>query len=108
MVSSPARRPTDRPPAPVPPGFEQFFQIYWSKGNNPAAIELKLFEMAEDHLVQLHVALAHQHWGFTYTVGWAALNRAYVEINDEDTKLNEKTGAAGTGGEARREKHEPA
>jgi len=79
-----------KPPVPVPPGFEQFFQIYWSKGNNPAAIELKLFEMAEDHLVQLHVALAHQHWGFTYTVGWAAMNRAYVEIMDEDTKLKEK------------------
>jgi hydroxylamine dehydrogenase len=79
-----------KPPPPVPPGFEQFFQIYWSKGNNPAAIELKLFEMAEDHLVQLHVALAHQHWGFTYTVGWAAMNRAYVEINDEDTKLKEQ------------------
>ena len=79
-----------KPPAPVPPGFEQFFQIYWSKGNNPAAIELKLFEMAEDHLVQLHVSLAHQNWGFTYTVGWAALNRAYVEIMDEDTKLKEK------------------
>ena len=44
------------PPKPVPNGFEQFFQIYWSKGNNPAAIELKLFEMAEDHLVQLHVS----------------------------------------------------
>ena len=79
-----------KPPAPVPPGFEQFFQIYWSKGNNPAAIELKLFEMAEDHLVQLHVSLAHQNWGFTYTVGWAAMNRAYVEIMDEDTKLKEK------------------
>ena len=79
-----------KPPAPIPPGFEQFFQIYWSKGNNPAAIELKLFEMAEDHLVQLHVSLAHQNWGFTYTVGWAAMNRAYVEIMDEDTKLKEK------------------
>jgi hydroxylamine dehydrogenase len=79
-----------KPPAPVPPGFEQFFQIYWSKGNNPAAIELRLFEMAEDHLVQLHVGLSHQHWGFTYTVGWAALNRGYVEIMDEDTKLKEK------------------
>jgi hydroxylamine dehydrogenase len=78
------------PPPPVPDGFEQFFQIYWSKGNNPAAIELKLFEMAEDHLVQLHVSLAHQYWGYTYTVGWAAMNRAYVEINDEDTKLKEK------------------
>src|SRR5574337_115942 len=31
-------------------GFEKFFQIYWSKGNNPAANELRLFEMAEDHL----------------------------------------------------------
>jgi hydroxylamine dehydrogenase len=46
--------------------------------------------MAEDHLVQLHVGLAHQHWGFTYTVGWAALNRGYVEIMDEDTKLKER------------------
>ncbi|MGQ0666101.1 MAG: hydroxylamine reductase, partial [Nitrospiraceae bacterium] len=77
------------PPAPVKDGFEQFFQIYWSKGNNPAANELKLFEMAEDHLVQLHVALAHQYWGYTYTVGWAAMNRAYVEIMDEDTRLKE-------------------
>ena len=82
------------PPAPVPDMFEQFYEIYWSKGNNPAAIELKLFEMAEDHLVQLHVALAHQHWGFTYTVGWAAMNRAYVEIMDEDTKLKEKMALA--------------
>ncbi len=78
------------PPKPVPDGFEQFFQIYWSKGNNPAAIELKLFEMAEDHLVQLHVSLAHQHWGFTYTSVGPRLNRAYVEIMDEDTKLKEK------------------
>ena len=64
--------------------------------------------MAEDHLVQLHVGLAHQHWGFTYTVGWAALNRAYVEIMDEDTKLKEKDGVAGTGAQARGEPHEPA
>jgi hydroxylamine dehydrogenase len=77
------------PPPPVKDGFEQFFQIYWSKGNNPASMELKLFEMAEDHLVQLHVSLAHQYWGYTYTVGWAAMNRAYVEIMDEDTKFKE-------------------
>ena len=77
------------PPPPVVNGFEQFFQIYWSKDNNPASIELKLFEMAEDHLVQLHVSLAHQYWGYTYTVGWAAMNRAYVEIMDETTKLKE-------------------
>jgi len=77
------------PPKPVTNNFEQFFQIYWSKGNNPASIELKLFEMAEDHLVQLHVSLAHTYWGYTYTVGWAAMNRAYVEIMDETTKLHE-------------------
>jgi len=88
LTGQKTNRPT--PPKPVPEGFEQFFQIYWSKGNNPAAMELKLFEMAEDHLVQLHVSLAHEHWGYTYTVGWAALNRAYVEIMDEDTKLKEK------------------
>jgi hydroxylamine dehydrogenase len=77
------------PPPPVKDGFEQFFQIYWSKDNNPAANELRLFEMAEDHLVQLHVSLAHEYWGYTYTVGWAAMNRAYVEIMDDDTRLKE-------------------
>jgi len=46
--------------------------------------------MAEDHLVQLHVSLAHQYWGYTYTVGWAAMNRAYVEIMDDDTRLKQK------------------
>jgi hydroxylamine dehydrogenase len=40
--------------------------------------------------VQLHVSLAHQYWGYTYTVGWAAMNRAYVEIMDDDTRLKEK------------------
>jgi len=88
LTGQKTNRPT--PPAPVQEGFEQFFQIYWSKGNNPAANELKLFEMAEDHLVQLHVSLAHQYWGYTYTVGWAAMNRAYVEIMDDDTRLKEK------------------
>ena len=82
------------PPKPVADGFEQFFQIYWSKGNNPSAMELKLFEMAEDHLVQLHVSLAHQYPGFTYTVGWAAMNRAYVEIMDEDTQMKERMALA--------------
>ena len=82
------------PPKPVVDGFEQFFQIYWSKGNNPSATELKLFEMAEDHLVQLHVSLAHQYPGFTYTVGWAAMNRMYVDIMDEDTQLKERMALA--------------
>jgi hydroxylamine dehydrogenase len=39
------------------------------------------------------VGLAHQHpGGYTYTFGWGPMNRAYVEIMDEDTKLNEKMG----------------
>jgi hydroxylamine dehydrogenase len=78
------------PPAPAKALFDQFWQIYWSKNNSPTAIELRLFEMAEDHLVQLHVSMAHQYPGFTYTVGWAAMNRAYVEIMDEDTKLKDR------------------
>ena len=91
LDSSPVRRTTGLPlQLPAKGLFDQFWQIYWSKGNSPTAIELKLFEMAEDHLVQLHVSLAHQYPGFTYTVGWAAMNRAYVEIMDEDTKLKER------------------
>ena len=39
--------------------------------------------------IALHVSLAHQYWGYTYTVGWAAMNRAYVEIMDDDTRLKE-------------------
>jgi hydroxylamine dehydrogenase len=78
------------PPPPAKEGFEQFHQIFWSKDNNPASIELKLFEMAEDHMVTGHVSLAHVYWGgFTYTQGWGPMNRAYVEIMDETTKLKE-------------------
>ena len=61
-----------------------------TRGRRGAANELKLFEMAEDHLVQLHVSLTHQYWDYTYTVGWAAINRAYVEIMDDDMRLKER------------------
>ncbi|NIO11106.1 MAG: hydroxylamine reductase [Deltaproteobacteria bacterium] len=83
---------TNRPDPPLPEkeGFEKFYGIFWSKGNNPAGDELKLFEMAEDHLVQLHVSVAHQSWNYAYTVGWSALNRGYVEIMEEDTKMKER------------------
>lgn len=80
-------------PAPPPPekdGFGQFFQLFWSKGNNPASIELKVLEMAENDLAKMHVGLAHVNpGGWTYTEGWGPINRAYVEIQDEHTKMKE-------------------
>lgn len=78
------------PPAPEKPGFGQFTQLFWSKGNNPASIELKVLEMAENDLAKMHVGLAHVNpGGWTYTEGWGPMNRAYVEIQDEHTKLRE-------------------
>ncbi|CAE6515978.1 Hydroxylamine oxidoreductase (fragment) [Nitrosomonas nitrosa] len=68
----------------------QFFQLFWSKGNNPASIELKVLEMAENDLAKMHVGLAHVNpGGWTYTEGWGPINRAYVEIQDEHTKMRE-------------------
>ena len=78
------------PPAPDKSGFGQFTQLFWSKGNNPAAIELKVLEMAENDLAKMHVGLAHVNpGGWTYTEGWGPINRAYVEIQDEHTKMRE-------------------
>jgi hydroxylamine dehydrogenase len=80
-------------PAPMAPDkemFAGFTQLYWSKDNNPAAIELKALEMGENDLPKLHVGLAHVNpGGWTYTEGWGPMNRAYVEIMDENTKIRE-------------------
>ncbi|MBX3347339.1 MAG: hypothetical protein KF747_01225 [Nitrospira sp.] len=76
------------PPAPETDGLEKFFQIYWSKGNNPVATSCGCLKWRKTTLVQLHVSLAHQYWGHTYMK--AAMNRAYVEIMDDDTRLKEK------------------
>ena len=70
--------------------FAGFTQLYWSKDNNPAAIELKVLEMGENDLPKLHVGLAHVNpGGWTYTEGWGPMNRAYVEVMDENTKIRE-------------------
>lgn len=80
------------PPAPEKPGFGIFTQLFWSKGNNPASLELKVLEMAENNLAKMHVGLAHVNpGGWTYTEGWGPMNRAYVEIQDEYTKMKEMT-----------------
>ncbi len=78
------------PPAPEKPGFHQFTQLFWSEGNNPASMELKILEMGENSLAKMHVGLAHVNpGGWTYTEGWGPMNRAYVEIQDENTKIRE-------------------
>ena len=80
-------------PAPLAPDkemFAGFTQLYWSKDNNPASIELKVLEMGENDLPKGHVGLAHVNpGGYTYTEGWGPMNRAYVEIMDENTKIRE-------------------
>jgi hydroxylamine dehydrogenase len=44
--------------------------------------------MGENDLPKGHVGLAHVNpGGWTYTEGWGPLNRAYVEIMDENSKL---------------------
>jgi len=80
-------------PAPPPPdkeGVAQFFQFFWSKGNNPSSIEFDVLEMGSNDLTKLHVGLAHVNpGGFTYTEGWLPLNRAYAKIMSEDTRLRD-------------------
>jgi len=78
------------PPAPEKPGFGLFTQLFWSKGNNPASLELKVLEMGENDLAKMHVGLAHVNpGGWTYTEGWGPMNRAYVEIQDENYRIRE-------------------
>lgn len=84
---------TTNRPAPPPPdkdGVAQFFQLFWTKGNNPSSIEFEAMEMGENDLAKLHVGLAHVNpGGWTYTEGWEPLNRAYSKIMSEDTKIRE-------------------
>ena len=78
------------PPAPEKPGFGIFTQLFWSKGNSPASLELKVLEMGENDLAKMHVGLAHVNpGGWTYTEGWGPMNRAYVEIQDENYRIRE-------------------
>jgi hydroxylamine dehydrogenase len=46
--------------------------------------------MGENNLPKLHVGLAHVNpGGWTYTEGWGPMNRDYVEVMDENTKIRE-------------------
>ena len=84
---------TTNRPAPPPPdkdGIAQFFQLFWTKANNPSSIEFEAIEMGENDLAKLHVGMAHVNpGGWTYTEGWEPLNRAYAKIMSEDTKLRD-------------------
>ena len=78
------------PPKPEKDGPASFFQLFWSKGNNPTAIEVEAMEMGENDLVKLHVATAHVNpGGWTYTEGWESLNRAYAKIQQANTQIRE-------------------
>lgn len=78
------------PPEPEKPGFMIFTQLFWSQGNNPASMELKVLEMGENDLAKMHVGLAHVNpGGWTYTEGWGPMNRAYVEVQDENFRIRE-------------------
>ena len=53
-------------------------------------MELKVLEMGENDLAKMHVGLAHVNpGGWTYTEGWGPMNRAYVEVQDENTRIRE-------------------
>lgn len=79
------------PPAPEKDAPASFFQLFWAKGNNPTAPELRLLEMAENHLAKLHVSVAHvSYGGWTYTSGWEQLLQGFTEIMQADTQLREK------------------
>lgn len=91
---------------PAPPPTERdapgaFFQLFWAKGNNPSHVERVYADMWEHDLIKLYKGLFHTNpGGFTYTEGWSELLRDYTIIMDEDTKLRERAGKLGTGGEA--------
>ena len=67
-----------------------FTQLFWSQDNNPASMELKVLEMGENDLAKMHVGFAHVNpGGWTYTEGWGPMNRAYVEVQDENFRIRE-------------------
>jgi hydroxylamine dehydrogenase len=46
--------------------------------------------MGENDLAKMHVGLAHVNpGGWTYTEGWGPMNRAYVEVQDENFRIRE-------------------
>ncbi|MCZ2096145.1 MAG: hypothetical protein LC121_07735 [Anaerolineae bacterium] len=73
----------------------EFFQLMWSKGNNPSNIEFEAKAMGENDLPKLFVGVAHVNpGGWTYTEGWEPLIRTYSKIMDFDTQVRERAAAA--------------
>lgn len=78
------------PPAPEKDAAGGFFQLFWSKGNNPSYVERVYADMWEHDLIKLYKGLFHVNpGGFTYTEGWSELMRDYAIIMEENTKLRE-------------------
>lgn len=83
------------PPAPEKDAPMEFFQLMWSKGNNPTAVELEGKVLAENLLPKLFVGVAHVNpGGWTYTESWEQINAGYSRIMDYDTQLRERAAAA--------------
>lgn len=85
---------TNRPAPPKPKKDDsaaQFYQLFWTKGNNPSPTELSLLKMGENDTSRLHVAVAHANYGgWTYTAGWEQVQGDYTQIMADNTTLREK------------------
>lgn len=78
------------PPKPVKDGPAGFFQLFWSEGNNPSAVEQEYAEMWEHDIIKLYKGATHMNpGGYTYSQGWVPLLSRYSKIMDENTKLRE-------------------
>ncbi len=89
LVGQTTNRPA--PPHPDEDGPGGFFSFFFTKGNNPTAVDVEFAEMWEQHNMRHFKGLAHVNpGGFTYTDGWAKLVRSLARIRDADTQLREK------------------
>ncbi|MCG3201487.1 MAG: Hydroxylamine oxidoreductase [Gammaproteobacteria bacterium] len=84
---------TNRPPPPAPEkeGMAQFYQYFWTKGNNTTAVEFEVGSMGENQLAKMHVSLAHVNPGnWSYSDGWEQLNASYAKVMQYDTEIRER------------------
>ncbi|MEZ5447361.1 MAG: hypothetical protein R3F45_16560 [Gammaproteobacteria bacterium] len=69
----------------------QFYQFFWTKGNNTTAIEQEVGAMGENTLAKMHVSLAHVNPGnWSYSDGWEQLNASYSKIMQWDTEIRDR------------------
>ena len=83
---------TNRPSPPAPDVDEPggFFNVFWTDGNNPTAVDYTYSLMRFQQLMRHFKGLAHVNpGGFTYTHGWAELIGSLVRIKDEDSRLRQ-------------------